>query len=42
MIRATGDEVIIAGLPTTEPSTTGQLWLSGSAGSNSKILCVRN
>lgn len=29
-------------LPTTEPSTPGQMWLSGSAGSNSKVLCVRN
>ena len=29
-------------LPTAEPTTTGALWLSGSAGSNSKILCVRD
>ena len=41
IVRATGEVVIITGLPNTEPSVTGQLWLSGSAGSNSKILCVR-
>ena len=29
-------------LPTSEPSTSGQLWLSGSAGANSKLLAVRN
>jgi hypothetical protein len=29
-------------LPTTEPATSGQMWLSGSAGSNSKVLCVRD
>lgn len=29
-------------LPTTEPPNSGQLWLSGSAGSNSKVLCVTN
>lgn len=34
--------IIMTGLPTSEPATSGQLWLSGSAGSNSKILCVRN
>lgn len=34
--------VLIESLPTTEPATSGQLWLSGSAGSNSKILCVRD
>lgn len=28
-------------LPTTEPSDSGQLWLSGSAG-NSKYLMVRD
>jgi len=35
-------EVNTALLPTTEPSIGGQLWLSGSAGSNSKVLCVRS
>ena len=34
--------VFFYNLPTTEPATSGQLWLSGSAGSNSKVLCVRN
>lgn len=29
-------------LGTGEPTTSGQLWLSGSAGSNSKVLCVRD
>jgi cytoskeletal protein CcmA (bactofilin family) len=31
---------IFANLPTTKPSITGSLWLSGSAGSNSKYLVV--
>jgi len=35
-------EINTALLPTTEPSIGGQLWLSGSAGSNSKVLCVRS
>jgi hypothetical protein len=34
--------ITVLSLPTSEPSVSGQLWLSGSAGSNSKILCVRN
>lgn len=34
--------IILSGLPITEPTTSGQLWVSGSAGSNSKVLCVRN
>lgn len=34
--------VLLVGLPTSEPATSGQLWLSGSAGSNSKVLCVRD
>jgi hypothetical protein len=34
--------VVIANLPTTEPTSSGQLWISGSTGSNSKFLCVRN
>jgi len=29
-------------LPTLEPAISGQLWVSGSAGSNSKLLAVRN
>ena len=29
-------------LPTSEPSISGQLWLSGSAGASSKLLAVRN
>ena len=29
-------------LPTSEPSISGQLWVSGSAGGFSKVLCVRN
>lgn len=33
--------VVIENLPTTEPATSGQLWLSGSAG-NSKYLMVRD
>jgi hypothetical protein len=37
-----GSTIKFTGLPTSEPATSGQLWLSGSAGSNSKILCVRN
>lgn len=40
-VSSTGQVVIITGLPTSEPATSGQLWLSGSAG-NSKFLCVRN
>lgn len=42
LLLTTGGEYIIESLPTSEPSTSGALWLSGSAGSNSKILCVRN
>ena len=38
-ISAEGNSVL-KGLPTTEPSTTGSLWLSGSAGNNSKHLVV--
>ena len=34
--------VISSTLPTSEPTASGQLWVSGSAGSNSKILCIRN
>tara|TARA_R110000772_G_scaffold1_2_gene5 strand:- start:1045 stop:1518 length:474 start_codon:yes stop_codon:yes gene_type:complete len=34
--------VIMSNLPTSQPSTSGELWLSGSAGSNSKFLCVRD
>ena len=30
----------LVGLPTTEPSVTGALWLSGSAGNGSKYLMV--
>lgn len=41
-LSVTGSIVSLKGLPTSEPSTSGQLWLSGSAGSNSKVLCVRN
>jgi hypothetical protein len=41
-LAVTGSIVNLNGLPTSEPSTSGQLWLSGSAGSNSKVLCVRN
>jgi hypothetical protein len=40
--KLVGLTIIASSLPTSEPSTSGQLWLSGSAGSNSKILCVRN
>lgn len=29
-------------LPTSEPSISGQLWVSGSAGASSKLLAVRN
>jgi len=35
-------KVIMSNLPTSEPTTPGELWLSGSAGSNSKFLCVRD
>ena len=38
-ISAEGNSVL-KGLPTTEPSIIGSLWLSGSAGSNSKHLVV--
>ena len=38
----TGSSIILKELPTSEPATSGQLWVSGSAGSNSKLLCVRN
>lgn len=38
---AEGLEFIIRHLPTTQPSTSGQLWLSGSF-SNSKYLMVRD
>ena len=43
-LKFTKTSVIIntSSLPTTEPSISGQLWLSGSAGSNSKVLCVRD
>jgi hypothetical protein len=41
-LSVTGSVVSLKGLPTSEPSVSGQLWLSGSAGSNSKVLCVRN
>ena len=34
--------IAIKNLPTVEPAVSGQLWLSGSAGSNSKVLCVRD
>jgi hypothetical protein len=34
--------IILSGLPITEPTSSGQLWVSGSAGSNSKVLCIRN
>ena len=34
-------EINMANLPTAEPSNIGQLWLSGSAGSNSKYLVVK-
>jgi hypothetical protein len=33
-------EVIFENLPTTKPTITGSLWLSGSAGSNSQYLVV--
>jgi len=29
-------------LPTSEPSISGQLWVSGSAGASSKVLCIKN
>ena len=38
-ISAEGNSVL-KGLPTTEPSIIGSLWLSGSAGNNSKHLVV--
>jgi hypothetical protein len=41
-LAVTGSAVSLKGLPTSEPAISGQLWLSGSAGSNSKVLCVRN
>lgn len=43
-VQFTSGSVIIdtSLLDTVEPSTSGQLWLSGSAGSNSKVLCVRD
>lgn len=43
-VSFTFDSVIIdtSLLGTVEPSTSGQLWLSGSAGLNSKVLCVKN
>jgi hypothetical protein len=40
--KLVGLTIIASSLPTSEPSTSGQLWRSGSAGSNSKILCIRN
>jgi hypothetical protein len=42
LINALGSQIILSNLPTSEPSTSGQLWLSGSVGSNSKILCIRD
>lgn len=41
VISAGSQVVIMTGLPTAEPTSSGQLWLSGST-SNSKFLCVRN
>ena len=38
-ISAFGSSSLV-GLPTTEPSVTGALWLSGSAGTGSKYLMV--
>lgn len=38
----TGSSIILKDLPTSEPATSGQLWVSGSAGSNSKFICIRN
>jgi len=42
IVKATGEVVIIKDLPTTEPTASGQLWISGSTGSNSRFLCVRD
>jgi hypothetical protein len=42
IVKATGEIVILKDLPTSEPTISGQLWLSGSVGSNSRILCVRD
>jgi hypothetical protein len=33
--------VFLQGLPTSEPANVGQLWLSGSVGVSSKVLCMR-
>jgi hypothetical protein len=38
----TGSSIILKDLPTSEPATSGQLWVSGSAGSNSKFVCIRD
>lgn len=40
-LNPTSYGIILDGLPTTEPATSGQLWISGSAGASSKILCVK-
>jgi hypothetical protein len=40
-ISGSGVFISVDSLPTTEPATSGQLWLSGSAG-NSKYLMVRD
>jgi hypothetical protein len=42
ILNTTGGIVIMKDLPTTEPTASGQLWVSGSAGSNSKFLCIRD
>jgi hypothetical protein len=41
LINALGNQIIMSNLPTSEPATPGELWLSGST-NNSKFLCVRS
>jgi hypothetical protein len=41
LINALGSQIIMSNLPTSEPATSGQLWLSGST-DNSKFLCVKS
>ena len=41
LINALGNQIIMSNLPTSEPATPGELWLSGST-DNSKFLCVKS
>jgi hypothetical protein len=37
----TGTSFIITGLPTSEPATSGSLWLSTATGAGSRLLAVK-